>query len=165
MSLRLPVEEEAYVGEYYPSVKKIIVKGISHGFWCFTYNAFIMPNAEAKWREPLKVGITNCIWRHSWVIVLKELRIDAFGSWAQALPFVKYRLSVCGWILNSTPLHKLFIYLLVQAVNLFALTISNRHSKILPVCKIYLLSIEAWVGWQINDRLYHSSVSMFNLSN
>lgn len=79
-----------------------------------------MPNAETS--EPLRDKITTCIWRDSWVIVVKELHADVNGLQYHVVPFVEYWLSVCGWMFNSALLNRLFIYLLVHAMILLHLT-------------------------------------------
>lgn len=98
-----------------------------------------MPNAKTNWREPLRDKITNCIWRDSWVIVVKELHADVNGRQCHVVPFVWYWLSVCGCLLNFIPLNRLFIYLWVHAVN--RLHLESTLGNVRFTCQI-----DRWTG-------------------
>lgn len=141
-------------------------------FGCQSFqNAVIMSNAETNERELLRVKRTNCIWRDSWVILVRELHADASGSQYQRGPFVKYWRSVSGRILNSAPLSRLFIYLLVQAVNplylqsvlaavRFYLSGGKNQTQTLspPFFFFFFNNVVAWIRWQTNRRKYCNSV-------
>ena len=126
---------------------------------------------QKQTKELLRVKRTNCIWRDSWVIVVRELHADASGSQYQRVPFVKYWLSVSGRVLNSAPLSRLFIYLLVQAVNplylqsvlaavRFYLSGGKNQNQPNPLASFFFFfnNVVAWIRWQTNRRKYCNTV-------